>query len=127
MMGESSTEITAAYTATKKGATSAVAPEILFAGGVNIFDFAAVNEEYGVTLDWEMVEDSSNQEIYTLSGLSNVPGDIELQISGGTSVLMNGERTTEMVTSVEDGNKIIQIINQSGEGDAFITLLKLNQ
>ena len=39
---------------------------------------------------------------------------------------MNGVATTASNVTVDSGTTLVQVINQTGEGNAFITLLKIS-
>lgn len=122
IMGESSTEILGSHRATKKGATAAVKPTITL-GGLDLDTLAA----YGASVTTSQVENSPNQQIITISGTSAAIGtSFAVQATGGTYVYMNGAAATTTDVTVGSGTTLVQIINQTGEGNPYITLLKIS-
>ena len=122
IMGESSTEVLGSHRAVKKGATAAVAPTIKVGG----FDLNTL-QSMGVSVSTTQVEGSPNQQIITISGASMILStSFAVEATGGTYVYMNGVATTTSNVTVDAGTALVQVINQTGEGNAFITLLKIS-
>ena len=122
IMGESSTEVLGSHRAVKKGATAAVAPTIKVGG----FDLNTL-QSMGVSVSTTQVEGSPNQQIITISGATMyLTTTFAVQATGGTNVYMNGVATTASNVTVDSGTTLVQVINQTGEGNAFITLLKIS-
>ena len=123
MMGESSTEVLGSHRATKKGATAAVQPTIKV-GGYSLTRL----ERLGATVERSVVTGSSNQEIITITNLSAaVSGEFSVEATGSDYVFMNGVNTTSTTVASDATSTVIQIINQSGVGNAYITLLKISK
>ena len=117
--GEISTEVCGVYLASGTGSGTAVAPTIT----IDEESLASIASE-GATVTTTPV--SGNQQIITISGLANAWNtEFELEVSGGTYIYMNGANTDTMDIDLTDGPVTVQIINQSGTAEAFITLLKL--
>ena len=122
IMGESSTEVLGSHRAVKKGATAAVAPTIKVGG----FDLNTL-QSMGVSVSTTQVEGSPNQQIITISGASMILStSFAVEATGGTYVYMNGVATTTSNVTADAGTALVQVINQTGEGNAFITLLKIS-
>ena len=122
IMGESSTEVLGSHRAVKKGATAAVAPTIKVGG----FDLNTL-QSMGVSVSTTQVEGSPNQQIITISGASMILStSFAVEATGGTYVYMNGVATTTSNVTVDAGTALVQVINQTGEGNAFITLFKIS-
>ena len=122
IMGESSSELLGSHKATTKGASAAVAPTIKL-GDYDLDTLQAL----GVSVTTSQVTGSPNQQIITISGATMyLPTTFAVQATGGTNVYMNGVATTTSNVTVDSGTTLVQVINQSGEGNAFITLLKIS-
>ena len=81
----------------------------------------------GVSVSTTQVEGSPNQQIITISGATMyLTTTFAVQATGGTNVYMNGVATTASNVTVDSGTTLVQVINQTGEGNAFITLLKIS-
>lgn len=119
IFGETSAEICGVFVAKGTGSGSAVVPTITIDG-----ENPASLAEYGVTMETERISD--NQQIVTISGLEEgYDTAFTLGASGGTYVYMNGTATNSVGISLESGEMVVQIINQSGTAAPFITLVKL--
>ena len=124
IMGESSSELLGSHKATTKGATAAVAPTIM----LGIYDLTTL-QTLGASVTTSQVAGSPNQQIITvsMSGASVYTGtSFAVQATGGTYVYMNGVATTTTDVTVGSGTTLVQIINQTGEGNPYITLLKIS-
>ena len=118
--GEVSTEVCGVYAASGSGTGSAAAPTITV-GGVSLADLAA----YGASVTTTPV--SSNQQIITITGASSILGSsANVVVSGGTYIFMNGDNISTKSVSLGGSANVIQIINQSGTAEPFITLLKVS-
>ena len=124
IMGESSTEILGSHRATLKGTGAAAAPTIK----LNNSSLNEIAEDYeDVVIDNRMVSGSSNQRIITISGLTDFGTTFNLNVEGGTYVYMNGVNTSSTGVTLGEGTTMVQVISQSGTGDAFITLVQLSK
>ena len=124
IMGESSSELLGSHKAVTKGATAAVAPTIK----LNNTSLDELGEDYEtVKISSSMVGNSPNQKIVTISGLTEFGTTFNLNVEGGTYVYMNGVNTTSTSVTLGSGTTMIQVISQSGTGNAFITLIKLSK
>ena len=124
IMGESSSELLGSHKAVTKGATAAVAPTIK----LNNTSLDELGEDYEtVKISSSMVGNSPNQKIVTISGLTEFGTTFNLNVEGGTYVYMNGVNTTSTSVTLGSGITMIQVISQSGTGNAFITLIKLSK
>lgn len=84
-------------------------------------------QSMGVSVSTTQVEGSPNQQIITISGASMILStSFAVEATGGTYVYMNGVATTTSNVTVDAGTALVQVINQTGEGNAFITLLKIS-
>ena len=126
IMGESSSELLGSHKAVTKGATAAVKPTIK----LNETAIGALaGSAAGVTVTSSMVTGSSNQEIITITGLGAFSGGeaIELEVSGSSNIIINGVKDTTADITLGTGTTMVQIINQSASGNAYITLLNLTK
>ena len=126
IMGESSSELLGSHKAVTKGATAAVKPTIK----LNETAIGALaGSAAGVTVTSSMVTGSSNQEIITFTGLGAFSGGeaIELEVSGSSNIIINGVKDTTADITLGTGTTMVQIINQSASGNAYITLLNLTK
>lgn len=124
IMGESSSELLGSHKAVTKGATAAVAPTIK----LNNTSLDELGEDYEtVKISSSMVGNSPNQKIVTISGLTEFGTTFNLNVEGGTYAYMNGVNTTSTSVTLGSGTTMIQVISQSGTGNAFITLIKLSK
>lgn len=123
IMGESSSELLGSHKAVTKGATAAVQPTIKI-GGYTLTRLAKL----GATVERSVVAGSSNQEIITITNLSAaIDGTASVEATGSDYIFMNGVRTTSTSVTPDATPTIIQIVNQSGTGNAYITLLKISK
>lgn len=123
IMGESSAELLGSHKAVTKGATAAVQPTIKI-GGYTLTRLAKL----GATVERSVVAGSSNQEIITITNLSAViDGTASVEATGSDYIFMNGVSTTSTSVTPDTTPTIIQIVNQSGTGNAYITLLKISK
>ena len=119
IFGETSTEVCGLYVVNGGGTGTAVAPTI------TIDDMTLSElEELGASITTTVVSD--NQKIIEISDLSAVCEGEEITVaaSGGNYVYINGAADENTVSIAEDA--VVQIINQSGTAEPFITLLRLS-
>jgi hypothetical protein len=117
--GEVSTEVTGVYRATGTGTGSAAAPTITI-GGYTLAQLSSM----GISVTTTTV--SSNQHIISVAGASGLFSTTSVVASGGSAIFMNGEGISTKTITLGSGTKTIQIINQSGTAESFITLLKIS-
>ena len=120
VFGETSTEVCGLYIASGTGTGSAAAPTITV-GGYSLAQLSAM----GISVTTTAV--SSNQQIITVTGASGLFGTTSsVTVSGGTYVFMNGESTATKSVTLGSTVNMIQIVNQSGTAEPFVTLLKIS-
>ena len=121
IFGETSAEVCGVFVAKESGSGAAVAPTITIDN--KSLDKLVNDGDVNVTT----TSVSDKQQIITISGLSSVCGDeFAVQASGGTYVYMNGVATASSTVPLTTDDTLVQIINQSGTAEAFVTLLKLS-
>ena len=121
IFGEISTEVCGIYEATGSGSGEAVAPTIT----IDDISLAELADDWGVSV--ELTSVSENRQIIEISGLGDVCGsEYELNVSGGTYIYINGVSSTTSTIPLTTDATMVQIINQSGTAEPFVTLLKLS-
>ena len=121
IFGETSAEVCGVFVAKESGSGAAVAPTIT----IDNMSLDELVNDWGVNVTTTSVSDK--QQIITISGLGSVCVDeFAVQASGGTYVYMNGAATASSTVPLTTDDTLVQIINQSGTAEAFVTLLKLS-
>jgi hypothetical protein len=119
--GEISTEVCGAYRATGTGSGGAAAPSFTVDTSYNLNDLMS----WGASITTTPV--SNNQQIITISNLTEAQAlQFTLGVSGGTYVFINGVYAATIPIDVTNGSQTVQIINQSGTAEPFVTVFKLN-
>lgn len=119
IFGEVSTEACGIAACTGTGTGTAVAPTITI-------DDMTLSDLEESDVDVTPISVSGTQQIIEITGLSNACDEnVTLAVSGGTYIYINGVATSTSTISVAS-ETLVQIINQSGTAEPFVTLLKLS-
>jgi hypothetical protein len=80
-------------------------------------------DEYDIVYNVDTV--SNNQQIITISDLGNYQPAFTLQATGGDYVYMNNNLGSTYPVDVSSSAVLVRIINQSGDTEAFVTLIEM--
>ena len=119
IFGETSAEVCGMFTAQESGSGTAAAPEITI-------DDQTFDDLIDLDATVTVTPVSDNQQIISIYGLEDAWGaEFDLEVSGGTYIFMNGSPTATTPIDLSTGPATVQIINQSGTAEPFISLVKI--